>query len=425
MTALPSFFVPTYSPGYIGRGNRRLEGIVLRDIERAVKLRDGWRPKWDRSKYILKPSLERTLKVLRSMASRKKRVAYDIETNGEHPMLCQVRCIAFYDGDVALCVPFEYRDGSFTEYTLREATGTKKAKTKKVANWKPYWSKENLQLVKEAMQAVFDTAQLDTQNGQYDRLCMKARLGMTIPSAHVTGNFDTILGHHIVSSYMPHGLGFLGSVYTEAPYYKSTDSGSAWSASSDYDLWKYCCDDVVVTRDVATTIRAEIRERKEDIALYAHDSWQEQECQRWREVGIQVDRRAQALLQKRYGEMRDKSLAAMRTALLKQAKKTALLPDEERPELTELLERLGDLQSKEDDSDEDAKGDAKDPDGTRLFNPASLRQLRLLLAHLSVPLSEETATGEISTAKEFLLGARKQLYASKESANLSAPRRAA
>ena len=402
-----NFVLPTYSPGYISRGNRRLEGIFHHDLKKAVALRDGWRPKWDRSKYILKPDLKTVLATLKAMTKRSSRVAYDIETNGKHPLNCQVRCIAFHDGKTTICVPFFYRDGTFTMVTV---PGRKKQQ--KISNWFPYWSAENLVKVLSAMQLLFNTCQLDTQNGQFDRLGMRAAFGVVIPSANVTGNFDTILGHHVVSSYMPHGLGFLGSIYTEAPYYKSTDSGSAWSSSSDHDLWTYCCDDVVVTRGAATPLRAEIDEREGGIdrVIYEHDSWQEQECERWRWTGIEVDRRAIALLQLRYGVMRDKALAAMRGLLLKQSRKKTLSP-----QLDELLGKLSELSEKEDDLDEDEKGNesvSSDDAPVRLFNPASLRQLRLLLAHLGVPLTEETATGEVSTAKEFLLGARKQLFLS-------------
>ncbi len=43
------------------------------------------------------------------------------------------------------------------------------------------------------------------------------------------------------------------------------------------------------------------------------------------------------------------------------------------------------------------------------FNPGSLLQLRFVLAALGVPLREQTATGDISTDEEVLLGARKEL----------------
>lgn len=382
----------TFHPAYLLRGNRRFEGLVNYDMGRLVKCTTGWRPEWDRSKYILKPSLSVVLKVLKEMAKSGRRVSYDIETDGQHPLVCTVRCIAFWDGKRGICVPFVFRDGR-KEPVLIEGRKTPILR----AIWTPYWGRAELAQVIQAIQSVFDSCPLDTQNGQYDRLCLEARLGFDVPSPgdDPENVHDTIVAHHVVASYFPHDLGFLASLYTEAPYYKTTDEGEAWSASTDELLWQYSCDDVQVTYQVATKTRTEITDRAEDIELYKHDAWQERECQRWRHVGALVDPRAVSLLREHYGEIRRKSLNAMREELGKQVQ------GEHTELLNELMEKLTGPVDEVEDQD-DGRSEEK-------FNPASLQQLLLLLRHLGIPLTAETPTGSLSTAKEFLLEARRQL----------------
>lgn len=482
--------VPTFHPSYIGRDKRKFEGCVMLDMDRALKLaRREWAPKWDRSKYITGPSLKTTLEVLKGMAVKGRRVSYDIETDGGHPYKCHVRCIAFHDGTRTLCVPFLYRDGTWTEkqwkwdeddgeharcsnpgckhgangkpvvgnvaywfgwryggkyrqpqcYMCRTGKWPVDAKRgwEKKMNWLPWFTPDQEEKVYAAMQKLFDVCKLETQNGQYDRLCLelrkwtarataraqrekfpprKLKRPFVIPSANKNGNFDSILGHHIVASYFPHNLNFIAGIYTEVPYYKTTDEGDAWSASSDFELWDYACDDVVCQYTACTTIRNEVQERPEDVALYDHDSWYEEQAQRWKRVGFPVDWRAVELFRLEYRSKKDRALKCMRELLEKELAKSEK-STKKNEQLEELLSVLSEKLTKankgfgKSDHDEGDYDEAAADDAAKIFNPASLAQLRLLLRHLGVPLTQQTATGDISTKKDFLLIARKELVA--------------
>lgn len=380
---------PIVHPSHVLRQNARLIGTLQHGFERAYKLSNGsWSPTWTTSEYKLKPTADEVVSILRSMHG--KRVAFDVETDGRHMLENQLRCAAFFDGTKAVCVPFLYRDGTREEYIKPDG----KIGSRSV--WKPYYTGAALKKVLEAIRAITRNAFFIYQNGQYDRTVMRAQTGIIFPSG-ADKAFDTILGHHIVSPYLPHGLGFMGALYTEAPFYKATDAGDSWASESDYELWLYCCNDVKVTWIAAAKIEKELGLLPQNPALYEHDAWQEVQCEQWTRTGVLLDREALAYYRMHYKAVAAKSLEKLREIVANRLKNGSK---------DEFLEGLLEKFAATDEEVQEDSGAVSEK-----FNPASLRQLRLMLQHLGIPLSELTATGDLSTAKEFLTGARKELLA--------------
>lgn len=397
-----NWVVPTIHPAFVLRGNARYAGVLLHDIKRAIALAHGkvTRWEWDK-KAILAPSADAVEEVLGSMEG--KRVAYDVETDGRHPIICDLRCAAFFDGTRGITVPFLYRDGERQTVIVKDRR-TKKLKEVSRAVWKPYFKGKALAKVQKAIERLAKgkvkrgpSTIFYTQNGQYDRTVLKYRGGFEFPFAHPP-NLDTILAHHILVPYLPHGLGFLASLYTDAPFYKSTDDGDSWAAESDAELWLYNYRDVVVTWLAAEKMAEELKERpkKKDLILYAHDAWQEEQAQKWSETGILLDREALAFFRLHYTTVRDRAMGKMRDLLREQLRGGTLAQEDE-----EAFNQLLGFLDPEEELDQDEMAAA--------FNPASLRQLRALLRMLGIPLHERTPTGDLSTKAEFLTSARKEL----------------
>lgn len=396
--------IPTVSPRFILGQNMKLSGTVELGLQRAVGLARGtWAPRWvDEDKVVLlQPKADDVVTVLKSMHGKK--VAFDVETDGRHPLLCDLRCIAFYDGKRAITVPLLRRTGERDPITGK-------------AVWEPYYRDAAKTKVLKAIKELLQNATLLTQNGQYDRMVVKASLGFEVPSGWP--HFDTILGHHIVAPYFPHSLGFLAALYTDSPYYKATASGDAWSSESDHELWLYNARDVIVTWLVAEKMVKEVQHDAPQFpALYEQDSWQEAQCERWKETGILLDPYALAFFRQHYQTIMGRALDAMKDVVKGLAKSSS---DEA---LQELLEKLASKAKKQAEKalDYDALDsiEAFDDEGTgrtvELFNPASLNQLRVLLHAVGIPLTQKTATGQLSTAKEFLTGVRKELLEKKVS----------
>jgi len=408
------FIVPALSPRHVLNNNMKLSGTVELALAKAIKLAKGdISPiKWvDEDKVIiLKPSLKQVKDTLLSM--RRRKVAFDVETNGRHPLECELRCIAFYDGRRAITVPLLHR-----------------VKKKDVVLggmhvvWESYWGKKELPQVIEAIRELLQNCTLYTQNGQFDRMVVEASLGIKVPSGRP--HFDTLLGHHVIAPYLPHNLGFLSAMYTGVKYYKATETGDAWSGDSDHELWLYNSRDCITTWLIAEKMEQEIQVLPQHPALYEQDAWQEAQCERWKRVGIKLDRYALAFFRQHYQGIAKKALAKMKEVVLKRVKNTT----EGDEQLTTLLEKLTVQAVKktrkkgvEEDEDLDEVIDSierMDDEGTgrtvELFNPASLNQLRVLMKALGIQLEQKTATGQLSTAKEILTGLRKELLNQKVS----------
>ena len=96
--------------------------------------------------------------------------------------------------------------------------------------------------------------------GSYDTSCLNAQWGID-----VAPQIDTILLHRLTASELPHSLGFVGSIYTDAPSWKTDREGNkiAFSAESDEQLHEYCIFEGtrVVTEDGTKKIEDIVRSR--------------------------------------------------------------------------------------------------------------------------------------------------------------------
>lgn len=392
--------IPTLSPNFITNQNARLSGLFEHALDRLVKTVDGQPAPWTESEFILKPSADQAVKALRAMAGRW--VGFDVETDGGHPLENQLRCVGFYDGQRALFVPLLYRTGERETVPVRnKRTGA--IELEEQAVWAPYFKGAARTKVVLAMKQLLScrgphgAAGLYAQNGQYDRMVLRARLDFGIPAGATGFTFDTMVSSHVLTPYLPHDLGLLAALYTNAPFYKKTASGG-WAASNDHDLAVYNLRDVKTTWLIGETMKGELpAEYPEAQHIFEHDMWQEQECENWKRVGFEVDKEALALFRFMYMSRRDKALAAMKELL---ARFGVGSQDENFKALMEKLAGKADVE----DLDVDGSGSA-----VELFNPGSLIQLRQMLRGLKIPLEEVTATGQLSTAKEILTGARKEL----------------
>ena len=86
-----NFLVPVLHPSFIGRQNRRFEGVVLKHLTTALALANGQRQEWTEKGNIYNPDVATVESTLKAMQGH--RGAYDIETDGKHPLLCDIRCL--------------------------------------------------------------------------------------------------------------------------------------------------------------------------------------------------------------------------------------------------------------------------------------------------------------------------------------------
>ena len=124
---------------------------------------------------------------------------YDLETDGIEPLTAKIRCVGIGspDGQVAL-VGLLSKDGITRFYT----------------------SAEEYRVI-EVMKRFFVNPmhmKVGHNSGSYDSNCLQAQWGIWPEPA-----LDTIMLHRLVESELPHSLGFVGSMYTDAPSWKCYD----------------------------------------------------------------------------------------------------------------------------------------------------------------------------------------------------------
>jgi len=124
---------------------------------------------------------------------------YDLETDGIEPLTANLRC-------VGIGTP----DGRVTIVGLLSRDGISKF----------YTEQDELRVI-EIMKAFFTNPKIikaGHNSGSYDYSCLNAQWGID-----VAPQIDTILLHRLTASELPHSLGFVGSIYTDAPSWKCYD----------------------------------------------------------------------------------------------------------------------------------------------------------------------------------------------------------
>lgn len=191
--------IPTYHPSYVLR-DPSVYAIVVADLIKAK--RESTFPEIRRPKRELwiEPSINHIKLFYETYIARARpfKMAFDIETAGAD----QITCVGFSPSpERALVIPFvdnRKDNGSFwpTAELEIEAWG---------------WVRRFLE------HPEVPEIQLVGQNTLYDINWLWTKLGYT-PKNYVR---DTMLKHHALNPEMEKGLGFLGSIYTDEPAWKT------------------------------------------------------------------------------------------------------------------------------------------------------------------------------------------------------------
>lgn len=185
--------LPIYHPSAVLR-EYSLRHVTVLDFFKAKREREFPELIRPRREIWLEPSLEDIQSFKRSYLDQAERIAFDVETNRRG----QITCISFASTiDRALVIPFvdERKPG------------------------RNYWSTLDDELIAwDLVAAILDLpAEKIGQNGLYD--CQYTWMSYGIPVRNYA--HDDMLLHHSLHPESDKGLGFLGSVYTNEPAWKT------------------------------------------------------------------------------------------------------------------------------------------------------------------------------------------------------------
>jgi uracil-DNA glycosylase family 4 len=194
----------------------RYRPVFHADVTKAVRLAYGGNT-WKDPRYFVPKS---AVEVANFLAVQRPRVAVDVETDGIDRWVCNLRRVGVGDDkEVMIFSPLSVKGHALLHPDEAQA------QARVIGDY------------------FMRAPRIDTHNGiAFDSIILH-RFGMTIPDAV---HYDGMVAHQVgVTSELPHGLDFCGSMYTDAPHWKDDVKHS--NVPDDAILDRYLSYDIAVT----------------------------------------------------------------------------------------------------------------------------------------------------------------------------------
>lgn len=276
--------MPTVHPSFALK-QPRFKHVFRNDVFKGLRWFRGV-AKWNPPELIWHPSAQQIRDFLQE---RKGRIlAYDLETDGIEPLTARIWCLAIGDDKKALAIDILSKNGITRFYSPDEEVEI-------IATLKEYF--EDPKEIKYGWNIV-----------TYDNAVLQHYWNINI-----VNYLDGILMHKSAESEMPHGLGYVGSLYTEVHAWKVDRNGNklAFGAETDEDLLKYCATDVAVTYSVLAPVMAQVKLR-DQLGVYKFDQRVQEVCRSMHEIGMYVDQNKRLYYEKKMIKRRQQLLQLIR-----------------------------------------------------------------------------------------------------------------
>lgn len=229
--------VPTLHPAFLVKGEKGRVYYPFVEFDIGKGIRAGKTPEYTPllENYNIRPTLDEVRAFFRKVREA-KRVAFDIETSGGNWWNTAPLCVGFHCNGEALCLPLLSQGGT------------------------DYWSEYQHSFAVQMLAGILADESIVKvlQNAAYDIIVLES-MGFKI-----NGRIeDTMLKHHAIfpEKGVPHDLAFIGSVFSEVPYYKDDVKGEEnFALFDDTRLRTYNCRDVKVTDEADSNMDSELDE---------------------------------------------------------------------------------------------------------------------------------------------------------------------
>lgn len=276
----------------------RWNHVLLSDLRRAVRFfRDQMN--WYPPEITFNPTAEELL----TFIERNPVLSCDVETDDIECLIANMRCIAL-GTDREVMVIGTRPIGAVPDKYLRPDAAARRQK-----HWGFYPDHELARVIEVLRWWLThpDYIKIGHNFGYYDYLCLEQQIG-----ASPAPVMDTMLIHRLVESELPHSLGFVGSIYTDAPSWKTDREGNkkATQSESDQELHVYCAYDVSVTHAAFAPMLEQIPLRQQEEVLKC-DHRLQYVCAGMHRVGMYVDQERRVEFETKYVKKREQHLSAV------------------------------------------------------------------------------------------------------------------
>ena len=253
--------LPVHHPKFVDKARRWMQPFFS-DVSRAARWFLGHSLRWKPPQILYNPNAADLATFLAQPAPC---WAYDVETDAKECLTANLRCLAIGTPSAVVVVSYLGIDGItkfYNDFELEQVTRV----------LKDFF--ENPNILKTGHNA-----------GYYDKIVMREQLGINVDPC-----IDTMLLHRLVASELPHSLGFVGSMYTEAPSWKTDRQGrkKAYGSETDWELHEYCAYDVAITAAVLPPLFTEANVRSQE-ELISCDHKLQSICADMHTVGMYAD----------------------------------------------------------------------------------------------------------------------------------------
>jgi DNA polymerase I-like protein with 3'-5' exonuclease and polymerase domains/uracil-DNA glycosylase len=242
--------MPSISPGLVAAQRRWLQALNT-DFARAARFFDGTL-NWDRPHITYYPKAHE----LRAFLQKHSVLSSDVETDARECLTAMLRCIAIGTDKEVMVMGLRPKSAASPLKDFHENLG--------VDTFFGFYPEHDLGPVLNVLREwLVDPTKVKVGHnfGYYDFICIAKQLG--VKAAPI---IDTMLLHRLAASELPHSLGFVGSMYTDAPSWKTTRDGrkKALDAETDHELHEYCALDVSVTHAALPQLLEEVALREQE-----------------------------------------------------------------------------------------------------------------------------------------------------------------
>jgi uracil-DNA glycosylase family 4 len=236
--------LPTVHPAFVLRANRWAP-IFLSDLGRAVRFFQD-RLNWVDPLIYVQPTADALYTWLNGGAGPQSYWAFDTETEWGDPLTVDLRTVQIGIANMAVVIPF---------YSIEEEKFGQR-----------FYDAVEENRIKDVLRWFFQSStHIKTGHNAnvFDRQVLERHLGVK-PHPVVDG----LIVHRLVNPEIPHALGVVGSIYTDARAWKANEKGEALSehARSDTELHKYGGTDAVISYQILPPMLVEAAKRCNEVA---------------------------------------------------------------------------------------------------------------------------------------------------------------
>lgn len=266
----PVKILPTFHPSFVLR-QRKWTRTLRTDLGRAMRWFTG-SLNWREPVVVIHP----TVAQIRTFLDEKVRWnTWDLETTMDDPLVAEIFCFGIghrhADGTRhAIVIPFHSKERGTIAGAIGHPDFYTEDQFTEIVDILRRW------LVAPGRWKIGHNSMI------FDSTVVQGKFGVYPKPQH-----DTLAMHRAVESELPHGLGYIGTTYTDVTAWKADKSGT--EAKTDLELHKYNGIDCIITDDIVEPLAEAVKLRDQKEVVKKDYRFLQEACVGMHRLGMRVN----------------------------------------------------------------------------------------------------------------------------------------